>query len=242
MSDNKKSCSECYRRMSDEECGDELPEERICEDCVKGYKCKICGCPGKDFEFSCLINSETGKHSDHTCRTCTKWQKDQKYLDTGEISTSMVGDAYCAVEFDQKELERDPRRKYMYTKLVAEMDELQKIVKEEFEPKFWFGKLKPMLADDSIKVNGFTGESEFFKVVAGTMIGRGMITISDKFAQSNKNCKYGGAYISLITEEASDKPRMGIQGLCATKDEAMRLLKDAMANWPEMKPEGVTIG
>ena len=39
-----KKCAECGREMSDDECGDELPEERVCDTCA-GIECEDAGCP-----------------------------------------------------------------------------------------------------------------------------------------------------------------------------------------------------
>jgi len=80
--------------------------------------------------------------------------------------------------------------------------------------------------------NGISGETPDFKVAAMSTAGRLLITISD--TKGPDKGKFGGAWISLIGEDGNPG-RMGVQGLCATKDEALALLDIAIKSLPTMR-------
>jgi hypothetical protein len=79
--------------------------------------------------------------------------------------------------------------------------------------------------------SGIAGYSSDFKVLALATAGRLLITVSDSKPQGQG--KFGGAWISLIGQD--DNPgHMGVQGLCATKEEALGLLNAAVDDMPEL--------
>jgi hypothetical protein len=80
--------------------------------------------------------------------------------------------------------------------------------------------------------NGISGQTLDFKVAAMATAGRLLITISD--TKGPGEGKFGGAWISLIGEDGNPG-KMGIQGLCATKEEALGLLDSAIEQLPEMR-------
>jgi len=81
---------------------------------------------------------------------------------------------------------------------------------------------------------GVAGKTSDFKVLALATAGRLLVTISDSKPQGQG--KFGGAWVSLIGEDGNPG-RMGIQGLCATKEEALGLLDAAIKDMPKLKKD-----
>ena len=74
------------------------------------------------------------------------------------------------------------------------------------------------------------------KVMLGGSAGRVLLTLQDRFAQGHAEGIYGGAWVSLIFDEDSEYPRGGVQGQCATRDEAVGLIQAVIDNMPVLKP------
>lgn len=215
------------------------------------FYCDCCKCPDEDeYAFACMMRQKKGSKErevvpgSRRCRTCSEWDKEQRYADTGELCSSIIGTARSAIGGYVKYLkylENDPRRNYLYHKILKEAEEIEAFIKNEFEPKLWFPIAKQQVEGAT---SGLIGETKFLKVVTGCMIGRAMISIDDKFPMGSKKGKYNGASISVVTEDGCKEPRMGWSGIAATKDEALALLKDTMDNWQkiEFKSTSVTIG
>lgn len=73
--------------------------------------------------------------------------------------------------------------------------------------------------------------------------GRVLITVRDRYKQSDKRSKYGGAWITMIFDESSPYPRGGLQGQCSTRDEGVGLLQAVIDNMPTLTPDSkVSVG
>jgi hypothetical protein len=59
----EKKCDVCGRVMTDDECGDEFPEERVCDECA-GITCDYCDEVATSFCDVCLA-SICDKHTVH---------------------------------------------------------------------------------------------------------------------------------------------------------------------------------
>ena len=92
--------------------------------------------------------------------------------------------------------------------------------------------------------NGWgSAETTKMKVMLGASAGRVLLTLQDRFAQHHPESIYGGAWISLIFDESSPNPRGGIQGHCATKNEAVALIQSVIDDMPTLKHDsGISMG
>jgi hypothetical protein len=75
---------------------------------------------------------------------------------------------------------------------------------------------------------------ESLKVMTGGSAGRVLLTIEDRYPQGDPKSIYGGAHITLIFDESAQWPRGGVQGHCATKDEAIRLIQACIDYMPSL--------
>lgn len=78
---------------------------------------------------------------------------------------------------------------------------------------------------------------EHMKIMMGGSAGRVLLTIQDRYSQGDPRSIYGGAWVTLIFDETSEYPRGGVQGHCATKDEALRLIQDCIDYMPALFPD-----
>jgi len=70
---------------------------------------------------------------------------------------------------------------------------------------------------------GLSAEVGSMKAMMLSTAGRTLLTCQD-----NGSGKFGGAWVTLIFDETSEYPRGGIQGFCATENEAVCLLYNAI--------------
>lgn len=115
--------------------------------------------------------------------------------------------------------------------IYAQSEEIRKCAKD-WEYKIWLGQLQEFYRNTDIR--GFRGDGEGFTVLLWGCAGRVLVTIQDALAFDNPDAEFGGANITLIFDETSKEARGGVQSLCATKDEALALLKASSENFPKM--------
>ena len=85
-------------------------------------------------------------------------------------------------------------------------------------------------------INGWgSAELPGMTVKLGSTAGRVLLTLQDRHPQGHPESKYGGAWISLIFDETAKWPRGGIQGQCATRDEAVGLIQAVIDEMPILK-------
>lgn len=68
------------------------------------------------------------------------------------------------------------------------------------------------------------------KINIGSMAGRVCMEFEDRIDRKSEDNVFDGARVTLIFDETSDNPRGGIQGLAATRDEAVGML-EAVTKW-----------
>lgn len=91
--------------------------------------------------------------------------------------------------------------------------------------------------------SGCSAELPKMKIMMLSSAGRVLLTLQDRFAQNHPESIYGGAWVSLIFDESSGYPRGGVQGQCATRDEAVSLIQAVIDDMPLLtSDEGIRIG
>ena len=181
--------------------------------------------------YSTFITS--GKPDVSVCRTCANKERNDRYKETKEITTSLYMDAMLDRQILQS-------KGYMKSEdFVVDSfdgDEILRTMKAcdeligDFRRRHWMGGL----CDRAYQArSGLSGETPDFKVLVMSMGGRCMITIQDTLPKG----KFGGAMITLIASDGDVASRLGVQGICATKEEAIGLLWHAVYKLPELKDD-----
>lgn len=174
------------------------------------------------------------------CCVCSREEVVSNYLKSQEISTSVWSAASSCRYYAQEVPEgfsrlREEYREY-YTrhkdtliKIANDMDEVCSVMKA-FENEVWLPRLKRYYseADD----RGHEGDGGNYKAMLWGCAGRVLLTLEDK----EPDGPFGGAWITFIFDETSEEARGGVQGLCATKSEALSLIAAARAKFPDMAP------
>lgn len=160
------------------------------------------------------------------CRECDWNEKMKKFEENGELTSTLVTEAYLFKEFPREA--KDYRSKSIATlKKIADQCEEIDVAARKFEEKIWLPWLQKFMADSSER--RFSANNKHLKVLVFAGLGRVLITIQDQFPMKHKEGIYNGGSISLKVSEGSKTPgHMGWQGIAATKDEAIRLFDDAI--------------
>lgn len=96
---------------------------------------------------------------------------------------------------------------------------------KEFESAVWFSGLQAIIKKSTTSgVSASAPKLNGFSVLTFCSAGRTMFTIEDKDAS-----------VTTITEEDSSSPRMGLQGIDATEEQALKLLNSAIRLWKDGK-------
>jgi len=181
------------------------------------------------------------------CDACDQSDRIHAYKTTGEMSSRLVTEAVlCDMHWNEfggesKRL-RDTVRAY-YTNhkdVLLEVAEKNKKITaraREWEEKNWIGADKLQGFYQKSPARGHSVETETYKALLWGSAGRVLLTLQDRYPQGNPNSKFGGAWITLIFDEDSPECRGGVQGYCATFDEAMGLLNAAFDKFPKMKQD-----
>jgi len=81
----------------------------------------------------------------------------------------------------------------------------------------------------------FSGETDKTKIMLGSGGGRVMMTVQDRYMNKEPESVFNGAWVTLIFDGTSKKPYGGLQGLCASREEAMGLLQHAIDHTPVLE-------
>jgi hypothetical protein len=197
--------------------------------------CKRCEAPVEDNRHivCTALPEDQGKEPfvTYICCECDDKERMDKYLESGEITTSLMTDAILT-ECDEK-FGKVPKNKEFYDKVNADLKEIFESV-VEFSNMIWIPKIRPYIQKAEYK--GHERTHPTFKIMAYAMCGRVMVTIQDRYGQADERNKFGGANVSLIGAEDGDGG-IGLNALCATKQEAIGLIKSACNRWRDLEPE-----
>lgn len=164
----------------------------------------------------------------HLCTPCVKNLRIKEYNESGgEITTQLWLDATMRDSWDGayhrlRESVADFYRanEDILKKVFSDMEEVT-VVMKEFEKNQWFGWVQDYYNSTDIRGHSYKGDD--FKVLLWGCAGRVLITL-----QGDPNSKYKGANITMIFDEDSKDPRGGIQGIYATKEQALDLIRAGM--------------
>ncbi len=200
------------------------------------YKKPCARACGRNLENGYTTIYTKGKPDVSICRKCAIKERNDEYATSKEITTSLWMD--CSLDLHR--LERDRILK-PEDALVDSMDrsDIMRTMKAldeligEFRRRHWMGGL----CDRVYKARaGLSGQTKDFKVLIMCSAGRCLITIQD--TKPKGKGKFGGAQITLITADGDVAAKLGVQGICATKEEAIGLLWHAVYKLPKLKPDG----
>lgn len=106
----------------------------------------------------------------------------------------------------------------------------------QWEERHWIGEgcLQGYYRRSSSR--GHSAETGTLKALLWGSAGRVLLTLKDTLPAGHPEGKFGGAWITLIFDESADHCRGGVQGYCATAEEALGLL-DAAEYLPPMRPD-----
>lgn len=207
--------------------------------------CTRCKTPFENFSGHRIgVNIQKGGCAEVICPACDEDEGIWEYKKTGEMTSRLVVQAVLAkCAFGYKDGLSNLRRttaafyeqqKETLLEIAAKNDQITERARE-WELKHWFGGLQKMYKDSPAR--GHSGHNRVCKVLLWGCAGRVMVTISDRYNKDNKKSKFGGAWISLIFDEDSPTARGGVQGYCATLEEALGLLDASSKDLPALKPD-----
>jgi hypothetical protein len=110
-----------------------------------------------------------------------------------------------------------------YRKIAEEYEAVHAAVKV-FERNVWFSWLKTYWNDT--RDRGHNSQIAGLEMLLWGCAGRVVMTLRDPVTDAS---------VTVITDDSSDTPRMGIQGIDATAADALRLLKIASDNASELQ-------
>ena len=134
------------------------------------------------------------------CFDCARKERNAEYEQNGKMVTSLMIDA---------SLDRGCGKRLAPVGAVFDLEVIEAAVRQ-FDDQVWKGGLRELLKNSTMR--GHSRKSGKFQLLTYYMAGRYMLTLED-----NK------ASITLITTDDADV-RMGIQGICATRDQAVTLV------------------
>lgn len=212
-----------------------LPYEEI-----EKRKCDY-GCGRKLDNWWCAHGD--GKKMVYICRKCDQKERNQRYAETREITSSLLLDA----TLDDQQLRRagtlkaedahlDSMHRQEILRAMKACDELI----GEFRRRHWMGGLCKRIHDARC---GLSGKTRTFKMMTLSSAGRCLITIQDSKAKGAPGGMFGGAHITLIAADGDVASYLSVQGICATKEEAIGLLWHATYEFPGLSEDkNVSIG
>lgn len=160
-----------------------------------------------------IHDGKTGDRIEARCSPCDDQKRREQFGKDNRISTRLLMKATLNQALKQLE-DGDQAIIVQYERLQPEVARFQKDV--------WFGGLADIARN--AKTKGTSATVGDFKLLCYTMCGRAMITLDDPKAS-----------LTLITAEdaAPGESGMGVQGIDATGDQAMELLRRAMMIWAD---------
>ncbi len=177
------------------------------------------------------------------CPACDRYERIRNYKKTGEMNSSLVMDAVLAQHrfgskngFDGIRSEIAAYYRNFKKELLEIAEKNDRITKSarKWEKIYWLGKLQKYYKENSAR--GHSAQTETTKVLLWGSAGRVLLTLQDRYPAGNKKSKFNGAWITLIFDESADYCRGGVQGYCATVEEAIGLIA-SVHPLPEVKPD-----
>ena len=167
------------------------------------------------------------------CERCAAKDRNDQYKKTKQITTALWTDAVL----DRQQLHAKGSMKEKDFRVdITDGDEIMRTMQAcdeligEFRRRHWMGGLCRQVYEAR---SGLSGQAKDFKVLIMASAGRVLITIQD--TKPKGKGKFGGAHITLITADGDVAAKLGVQGICATKEEAIGLLWHAVYKLPTMK-------
>lgn len=170
------------------------------EEAEQVKECQQCGA-SLARGYSWIMQEIEGKHriTRIWCFECSDKERYAKYKENKIINSRLLCDAY-----------------YLNDAELSISIEAIHAKAKEFERVVWFGGMqKTVVASHR---SGMSFEAEGVKVMSFCSAARCMITMEE-----------GDKMVTLITEEKSKEHRMGVQGIYATEEDAIALLKKVIA-------------
>lgn len=202
-----------------------------CQRCLKKFL--------QDDGYS-VIYDNNGKPKEIICFGCSKNEQIFHYNRNKIITTSLMIQSYTFYSYAKEATEkfeniRQTTKEFWEANYNSFM-EIHDAVKEiqiksrEFELKQWLGKIQNLYRKS--KFRGHRGIGDGWIALLWGSAGRVLFTMQD----DEDNSKFDGANLTLIFDETSNVARGGIQGINATKEQAIALLAQAINNLPKIKP------
>ncbi len=179
--------------------------------------CRICGKPpsGRVTEY---LDSKTGAVTAVECEPCAAGARLDRFERTGHITTWLWTDSHFEVGDAEKRGPASGPRIQSLRRLVESMESLKEQV-AEFDRDVWFGGLQVIVRASSS--SALSGRAPLGPVLLLTTAGRAICTMIGPSGES----------VTVITDQSSPSPRMGVQGIDATADEARLLISGAVASF-----------
>jgi len=172
--------------------------------------------------------TKDGEVDHYLCTSCVGNLRIKEYKEGGGlISTQLWLDAtmrncwdgaYDRVRPDVADFYRE--NEDTLKKVFSDMEEVETVMKE-FEKSQWLGWVQDYYNGTDIRGHSYKGDG--FKALLWGCAGRVLVTL-----QGDDDSKYKGDNITMIFDEDSKDPRGGIQGVYATKEHAINLIRDGM--------------
>jgi hypothetical protein len=188
-------------------------------------KCSKCGTRlDKGYSFS---QNKDGNET-RICIECNDREMLDAWKATGELSTGLV--THCLIQ--KVRLESCPEKwdDTPFRKICDQVEEIQGAL-DRWGKNHWKDVREKYVGSKS---RGHSGRRGGLKALVWGCAGRLMVTLED--TKPVGKGKYNGAYVSIIGCDEGNSS-VGLQGIAATKEEALVLLRDATENWPEIKPD-----
>ena len=189
-------------------------------------------------------NHKTGEVTSVLCFLCARQDAMDDYRRTGEITSRLGGDAAVANLYLSGECSSGSLRDGVYQFWLRNADSLREIAAaneeiaaaaSQFECAHWLPHIQAYY--NKATTRGHNGDGGDFVTLLWGSAGRVLLTIKDKYPVGHPDGKYGGAWVTLIFDESSKETRGGVQGMCATKQEALALIAAATERMPSLLPD-----
>jgi hypothetical protein len=195
-------------------------------------------CPrkcGNTYERGYVSYYKNNKLVESVCENCATKDRNDEYKKTKEITTRLWMDA----SLDRERLHSKGSLKAEEHRVDSmDADEILRSMRAcdeligEFRRRHWMGGLCKRVYEAKY---GLSGKTKDFKVMILASAGRVLITIQD--TKPKGKGKFGGANITLITADGDVAARLGVQGIYATKEEAIGLLWHVVYKLPKLKAD-----
>ncbi len=169
-------------------------------------ECDDCG-GSLERGYSSIYRGTNTEPTKHVCHTCSRKERWADWGNNRVLTTRLISDAI---------LTRVPTEE---SKNV--MDDLRVVEDEvrDFEEQVWRGGLKKQMTESADR--GFSRKKGGLKLMAYYIAGRYLMTIEDDDSSV------------MVIASDDDDSRMGLQGICAKRDDAVMLLKRGRILWEQ---------